>query len=81
MPLTYTRSDGTVSAYDSAKYCKEHYAKKAQVMFTCKCCNKTIKEVSRNAHNKGKSHLRSQELFNQVTTVVTETDDYTTDSG
>jgi len=63
MPLTYTRSDGTISEYDSAKYSKDHYAKLSQVMFKCECCNKTIKQVSRNAHFKGKSHLRSQELF------------------
>jgi hypothetical protein len=80
MPLTYTRADGTVSEYDSTKYSKEHYAKISQVMFTCECCNKTIKEVSRKAHNKGKSHLRSQELFNQGTPAVVETADYSTDS-
>ena len=76
MTNSYTKVDGSISEYDAAKYARDHYQKISQATFKCECCNKTIKAVSKVAHERGKAHIRAQELYDKFI----ESADYTTDS-
>ena len=59
---TYVRKDGSISEYDQQAYNKRHYERMSKEEYTCEYCQKTIKAVSRGAHEKGKAHLRARVL-------------------
>ena len=63
MPITtYVRKDGTIAEYDQNAYNRKHYEKTSQEQYKCEYCQKTIKAVSRSAHERGKAHLRAKVL-------------------
>lgn len=55
-----------LAMYQTPEYRKQangkYYAKKSSETYTCEYCNKTIKAVSKKAHEQGSAHLRMKVL-------------------
>lgn len=58
----YVRKDGSISEYDQNAYNRKYYDKTSQQAYKCEYCQKTIKAVSRLAHERGKAHIRAKVL-------------------
>lgn len=63
--MPYIRKDGTQAIYDNKAASAKYYAKTSAEEYTCHYCRRTIKLVSKLAHERTKGHVRAIVIADQ----------------